>query len=268
MVQLIYYFPFIFSIRLFSRQIRHNNFVCYFPFAFGILSNFAPVIARLFMLKNWWKFLGIALIYYTLFEGLLGYAPKLPILEQSIRNLYFHVPMWFSMVLLLLSSTVYSIRYLGNGNIKHDIQAAEFANAGLLFGVLGLITGMIWAKNTWGTYWTNDPKLNSAAIGMLIYLAYKVLRDSMEDTDKKARISAVYSIFAFPVFVVLIFVLPRLTDSLHPGNGGNPGFNAYDLDNKMRMIFYPSVIGWTLLGAWMATLRIRIGMIEKRKENI
>jgi heme exporter protein C len=124
---------------------------------------------------------------------------------------------------------------------------------------------MIWAKNTWGAYWTNDPKLNSAAIGMLIYLAYIVLRSSIEDEEKRARVSAVYNIFSFPIFVVLIFILPRLTASLHPGNGGNPGFNSYDLDSKLRLVFYPAVIGWTLIGYWIADLAIRKEIIKQKQ---
>jgi len=124
---------------------------------------------------------------------------------------------------------------------------------------------MIWAKNTWGAYWTNDPKLNSAAIGMLMYFAYIVLRSSIEDEEKRARVSAVYNIFSFPVFVVLIFILPRLTASLHPGNGGNPGFNSYDLDSKLRLVFYPAVIGWTLIGYWIADLAIRKELIKQKQ---
>ena len=121
---------------------------------------------------------------------------------------------------------------------------------------------MLWAKYTWGSYWSGDPKQNASAIGMLIYLAYFVLRGSIEDLQKKARISAVYNIFAFAMLIPLLFVLPRLTDSLHPGNGGNPGFNAYDLDSKMRMVFYPAIIGWTLLGFWLAELNARIESIK------
>jgi heme exporter protein C len=136
---------------------------------------------------------------------------------------------------------------------------------GVLFGMMGIVTGMIWAKNTWGAYWTNDPKLNSAAIGMLIYLAYIVLRSSIEDEEKRARVSAVYNIFSFPIFVVLIFILPRLTASLHPGNGGNPGFNSYDLDSKLRLVFYPAVIGWTLIGYWIADLAIRKELIKQKQ---
>jgi len=216
---------------------------------------------------SWWKILGIICVLYTLVGGLLLPVPDLPILEQSIRNLFYHVPMWFGMTLLLLASTVYSIKFLSNQNLENDIKSAAYANAGIWFGVMGLITGMIWAKNTWGTYWTNDPKLNSAAIGMLIYLAYTVLRSSIDDEEKRARVSAVYNVFSFPIFCVLVFILPRLTDSLHPGNGGNPGFNSYDLDSRLRMVFYPAVIGWSIIGFWIADLSIRYKKLENKQSN-
>jgi heme exporter protein C len=194
-------------------------------------------------------------------------VPDLPILEQSIRNLYYHVPMWFGMILLLLASMINAIQVLNKKDLTYDIKSEAYATTAMTFGVIGLFTGMIWAKNTWGAYWTNDPKLNSAAIGMLMYAAYFVLRSSIDDEEKKARVSAVYNIFSFPVFVVLVFVLPRLTDSLHPGNGGNPGFNSYDLDSRLRMVFYPAVIGWSLIGFWMSDLSIRTLFIEHKKNN-
>jgi len=214
---------------------------------------------------TWWKIAGVLPVFYAIIGGLLLPVPDLAILEQSIRNLYFHVPMWFGMIFLLVASMVYSIIYLAGGKTEMDMKAVEYANAGVLFGVLGLATGMIWAKNTWGAYWTNDPKLNSAAIGVLMYFAYIVLRNSIEDEERKARVSAAYNIFCLPVFVVLVFVLPRLTDSLHPGNGGNPGFNTYDLDSRLRMVFSPAVIGWTLMGFWLADLRIRTRKLELKQ---
>jgi len=217
---------------------------------------------------KWWKILGAVLVLYALVWGLLTPIPDLAILEESIRNLFYHVPMWFGMVLLLLGSMINAIKFLRKGNLTDDIKSAELANVGVLFGMMGIVTGMIWAKNTWGAYWTNDPKLNSAAIGMLMYFAYIVLRSSIEDEEKRARVSAVYNIFSFPIFVVLIFILPRLTASLHPGNGGNPGFNSYDLDSKLRLVFYPAVLGWTLIGYWIADLSIRKRQIElKQSEN-
>ncbi len=178
------------------------------------------------------------------------------------------MPMWFSMVILLLGSMINAIKFLRKGDLTHDIKSNELAQVGVLFGMMGIFTGMIWAKNTWGAYWTNDPKLNSAAIGMLMYFAYLVLRSSIEDDEKRARVSAVYNVFSFPIFLVLIFILPRLTASLHPGNGGNPGFNSYDLDSKLRVIFYPAVLGWILIGYWIANLGIRKKLIEqKQSEN-
>ncbi|MBN4066093.1 cytochrome c biogenesis protein CcsA, partial [Candidatus Amoebophilus asiaticus] len=133
------------------------------------------------------------------------------------------------------------------------------------FGILGLITGMQWAQFTWGDWWSGDPKQNGAAIGLLVYLSYFVLRNSLQEEQQRAKISAVYNIFAFATLIPLLFILPRLTDSLHPGSGGNPGFNIYDLAGGMRMVFYPAIIGWTLLGVWLMELRIRIRMIQIKK---
>ncbi|WP_040663986.1 cytochrome c biogenesis protein CcsA [Nafulsella turpanensis] len=225
-------------------------------------------MAKLILKKSWWKMLAVVLLTYTIIGGLLMEVPRLAILNETIRAMYFHVPMWFGMILLLVVSVTYSVKYLGSGKIQHDTIAVEFAYAGILFGVLGILTGMVWAKFTWGAYWSSDPKQNAAAIGLLIYFAYIVLRNSLEDEQQKARISAVYNIFAFAALIPLLFILPRLTDSLHPGNGGNPGFNAYDLDSNLRMVFYPAIIGWTLLGVWFASLRIRIRAIKLRLEEL
>lgn len=197
------------------------------------------------------------LLIYVMIGGLLFDVPRLVILNETIRNLHFHVPMWFGMIILLLVSMIHAVLYLSKGGEKNDVSSSSFAVVGIIFGVLGLVTGMIWAKFTWGDWWSGDPKQNATAIAMLIYLAYFVLRGSLEDPDQKARISAVYNIFAFASLIPLLFILPRLTDSLHPGSGGNPGFNTYDLDARLRMVFYPAVIGWTLLGVWIATIRVR-----------
>lgn len=214
------------------------------------------------MKNTWWKYVAIALLVYTIIAGFLIEVPHLPILNETIRNLYFHVSMWFGMIILLLISLVYSIRYLGNSKMKDDLKASEAAKMGVVFGFLGLATGMLWAKFTWGAWWVNDTKLNGAAATMLVYLAYFMLRNSLDEEQKRARISAVYSIFAFSLMLVFIMILPRLTDSLHPGNGGNPGFGNYDLDKKMRYVFYPAVIGWTLIGVWIWNIKIRMGIIK------
>ncbi|HLO37592.1 MAG TPA: cytochrome c biogenesis protein CcsA [Lacibacter sp.] len=219
------------------------------------------------MQKSWWKILAVLLLLYTFTAGFLIKVPIIGNLYETIRNLFFHVPMWFGQMILLLVSMIFSIRYLRSGNLADDIKAREYARTGIIFGLLGLITGAIWANYTWGEPWSNDPKQIAVAIALLIYLAYFVLRNSMPDMDKRARVSSVYNIFAYFIYVPLIMVLPRLVQSLHPGGQGvegNPAMNGQDLDPTMRMIFWPAVIGWTLLGVWMTTLLIRVSKIKEK----
>jgi len=214
-------------------------------------------------MRNWWKALAIVLLLYSLFAGFLFEVPRRVILNESIRNLYFHVPMWFSMIFLFFGSVIFSIKYLSSNKLMDDIYARELINVGLVFGMLGLATGSLWAKYTWGAWWTNDVKLNGSAISMLIYFAYVILRGSMDDEQKRGRIAAVYNIFAFVMLLVFIGILPRMTDSLHPGNGGNPAFSNYDLDSNMKLVFYPSVIAWILIGLWITNIRIRINKLKE-----
>ena len=149
--------------------------------------------------------------------------------------------------------------------IKYDLISYNYAHVGVYFGILGILTGMVWANYTWGTFWTNDPKLNGSAIGLLIYFGYFILRNSIEDESKKAKVSSVYSVFAFSMLIPLIFILPRLTDSLHPGNGGNPGFNVYDLNSQLRIVFYPAVIGFICLGLWIADVKHKLLKITNKR---
>jgi heme exporter protein C len=191
--------------------------------------------------------------------------PFLNILEETIRNLYYHVPMWFAMMLLMAISVVYSIRYLNNPQIeRHDRQATAFAAVGILYGIIGVATGAMWAKHTWGAYWSFDVKQNTTAVALLIYLAYFVLRSSFDDLDKRARVAAIYNIFAFATLIPLLYIVPRMFDSLHPGMGGNPAFSKLDLDNTMRMVFYPAIIGWMIMGIWIADVASRVEGLRRR----
>jgi heme exporter protein C len=180
------------------------------------------------------------------------------ILNETIRNTFFHIAIWFAMFFVLILSLIQSIKYLISKNHVCDIRAAAYAEVGIIFGLIGIATGSIWAKFTWGAFWTSDVKLNMSAIAILIYVAYGILRGSITDRDSKARVSAAYNIFAFFAMIPLIFIIPRMTDSLHPGNGGNPALGGEDLDNTLRMIFYPAIIGWSILAYWMSSLKIRL----------
>lgn len=217
---------------------------------------------------EWWKILTIILLYYSVIGGFLLPVPRLPILNESIRLFYFHFPLWCAMLLLFTISIVASIQYLRKNKIASDDLAELAAKVGVFFGILGLLTGMIWGKATWGTFWTSDPKLNNTAIALLIYLAYFVLRGSLNDEVQRGRLSAVYNIFSFAVLIPLIFILPRMTDSLHPGNGGNPGFKLFDTSHDMKLVIYTAVLSFCLLGWWITTLLLKIRSYERLHEKI
>jgi ABC-type transport system involved in cytochrome c biogenesis, permease component len=227
--------------------------------------------------KNWWKIVCIVLLLYVSSVGFLVRVPNPPgvPLQQSIRNLFFHVPMWICMNVLFFVSLVYAIKYLRSPKNNYDIYSLEFARTGIVFGILGLLTGAIWASYQWdiGTNrfsWVDDPKIKGVIIALLIYFAYFVLRGSLNDDEKKARIGAVYNVFAFFMLVPAIWILPRLTESLHPGgmgSEGNPGLNPKDSTFAMRIVMYPAFIGWTLLGVWIATLRVRYQILLQKKSD-
>ena len=216
----------------------------------------------------WYKIAAVALIFYSLIFGLLDPVPRLDILNETIRNVYYHVPLWFALLFMMGMSAFYSIKALGETNGASDRHAGSAAAIGLFLSVPGIATGSLWARYTWGTWWTfQDPKLNGVAISILIYLAYFILRGSIDDRLKRARLTAVYNIFAFVMMLVFIMVLPRLTDSLHPGNGGNPAFGKYDLDDRMRMVFYPAVLGWVMLAWWLHRLNTRLAALKERYDE-
>ncbi len=206
--------------------------------------------------------------------GLLGEVPRLPQLEETIRNLYFHVCMWFAMMILFIISVVHAIIYLATGKLRSDICSREYAVMGIILGILGYATGAIWMSYTWAdpniptvtfSIIAKEPKLIGAAIALLIYFAYLVLRDSIQDIDKKARVSAVYNIFAFAMLFPSIWILPRVLPSLHPGGSeGNPALDFKAADPRLRMVFYPAILGWTLLAVWITTLKIRLRYIKDK----
>ena len=227
------------------------------------------------MRKSWWKILAVILLIYTFSAGLLVKTPDLPALEETSRNLFFHVGMWAAMTTLFTVSLVNAIRYLRTFNLKYDIYARQYATVGIVFGVLGYSTCAIWMSYTWAdpnnplfqsfSAVAREPKLIGTAIALLIYFAYMVLRDSINDLDKRARISAVYNIFAYALLFPAIYIIPRMLPSLHPGQEGNPALDFKDVSPQMRMVEYPAFIGWALLGVWITTLKIRLSLLKEKR---
>lgn len=216
-----------------------------------------------------WRGVAVGLLLFTVIAGFLAEAPRLIVVNESIRNLYFHVPMWFAMIIILFVSVWHSVLFLKKGKLEDDIKASEGAYIAFLFGILGLFSGMIWAKISWLKAWHGDPKQMATLIGLLMYAAYTILRGSFQDDMQRARISAIYNILAYPTLIVLLYILPRMSsNSLHPGADGNPAFGQYDLDANMRVVFYPAIVGWTLLGVWIAWIRVRIKIVEAKNHGI
>ncbi len=201
--------------------------------------------------------------------------PYREILYETIRNTFFHVPMWFAMTVMVFVSFVFSIFYLVEKNEKYDLIAHECVVVALLFGVCGYLTGLVWAKYTWyiGVSWGDvvrkllleDVKMAAALVAIFFYAGYLIVRGLLVDHLKSEKIAAWFNILSFVVFMMCVFVLPRLTDSMHPGNGGNPAFSKYDLDSTLRLFFYPAVIGWILLSFWILSIRIRLEILTQKQ---
>lgn len=212
-----------------------------------------------------WKIIVAVWLTAVIIAGFLVPLPHIPLLEQSARNLFFHVPMWFTMFVCFGAGWVYSIKYLNDEDIATDRKAATYTTTGIVFGICGLCTGSLWARFTWGTWWTfSEPKMNLAALAMLIYVAYFILRKAFFDREKRAKISAVFNIFAGVTVPFLFYIIPRQLPSLHPGAQGNPAFSEITAP-ELRLVFYPAVIGFIGLAIWLANIGIRY---QKAKDQI
>jgi heme exporter protein C len=194
--------------------------------------------------------------------ALIG-APLVPVLQETTRVLYFHIPSAWVTVVALGWSMINSILYLIRRDLKNDDHAASAAELGLVFCIVATVTGSIWAKSMWGSWWNWDPRETSIFFVLLIYGAYLALRGSIEGEEKRARLSAVYSILAFVAVPPLIFVVPRIYSTLHP----DPIINSsgkIDMDPMIRWCFFSMLIGFTFLFTWLQSLRVRVFRLERR----
>ncbi len=180
--------------------------------------------------------------------------------RQVSRILFFHVPTAWIATLAFLISMIASALYLAKRNVKADYIAQSAAELGFLFCVLATVTGSIFAKATWGSFWNWDPRQTSIVILLMIYGAYFALRSAVPDLERKRVLAGVYSILAFAAVPFLVFVVPRITSSLHPENTMNPA--SPGMDPKTLKVFLGSLFAYTGLFVWMLRLKIRILTIE------
>lgn len=204
---------------------------------------------------------------FFIIAGMIISVPDIQILEQSSRNLFYHVPMWFTMFVAFFTSFIYSVRYLNSPKPEFDQKAAAFTTVGILFGICGLFTGSLWARFTWGAWWTfAEPRMNLSAVALLILSAYFVLRSAFDDPEKRAKMAAVYNIFAVSTVPFLFYIIPRQLQSLHPGAEGNPAFSEITAP-VLRLIFYPAILGFIALSFWLAQVIFRYLRIQETIAN-
>lgn len=218
------------------------------------------------MKLKFWKIAIAIWLTAVVIAGFLIPLPEIPLLQESARNLFFHVPMWFTMFICFAGGLIFSIMYLNNEDLATDRKAETITTVGLVFGICGLLTGSLWARFTWGTWWTfAEPKMNLSAVAMLIYVAYFVLRKAFFNREKRAKISAVYNIFAATTVPFLFYIIPRQLPSLHPGAQGNPAFSEITAP-ELRVVFYPAVIGFIGLAIWLTNIGIRYKKVKEQVE--
>lgn len=211
--------------------------------------------------------LGIAIPTVNNPQGFFEF-PFIPGLEEKARNIFFHVPMAWTSVLAFFMAMFYGIQYLRTKNPDYDLRSVSSAGLGLMFCILATVTGSIWAKFNWGSFWNWDPRETSIFILLLIYGAYFVLRSAIEEDEKRGALSAVYSIIAGVTVPFFVFVMPRIMSGLHPGSLGDEQGSGpvveMNMAPNMLAIFFASLIGFTMLYFWMYSLRIRTARLEQQ----
>lgn len=180
--------------------------------------------------------------------------PLIKGLGQNAKIIFFHVPTAWLTVVAFFMSTIYSFKFLRKKNLDDDIKAYSSAQLGMIFCILATVTGAVWAKFAWGSFWSWDPRQTSIFALLLIYGALFALRSSIESEEKRATLSAVYSLIAFITVPFFIFIMPRIMKGLHPGSADDTGSGPvvnFQMNSSMLLIFFLSLIGFTILYYWM-----------------
>lgn len=196
--------------------------------------------------------------------------PFVPNLDERIKILNLHVPMAWIAVVAYMMSMIYAIKYLRTNDFKWDMYNTATASLGTLFAILATVTGMFWAKYNWGTYWNWDPRQTSIFILIMIYAAFFALRSAIDNDERRAKLSSVYSIISFITVPFLVFVLPRLASGLHPGSkddvnaGPLVSGQAGALDSNMMYSFGLSLFAFTLIYFWILNMLLRTNKINQK----
>jgi len=211
----------------------------------------------------WWKILAGVLIGAVVIAVFFMPPPQKELGDIS-RIFFFHVPVAWVTVLAFLVAMVNSVLYLSKKNPVYDVRAAVSSQVGFLFAILATISGAIFAKNAWGSFWNWDPRETSVFILLLIYGAYLALRSAIEAEDRKANLSAVYSILAFITVPFLVFVVPRVFQSLHPTDSIVNSQIRIQMPPLVLLVFLSSLLGFSLLFIWIYNLEVKLAILQKK----
>lgn len=190
-------------------------------------------------------------------------------LEENAKIIFFHVPTAWLTVIAFLMTAIYSFKYLRYNNLDDDAKSYAAAQLGIIFCILATVTGSVWAKFAWGAFWSWDPRQTSIFALLLIYGAWFALRSSIESEEKRATLSSVYAIIAFVTVPFFIFIMPRIMTGLHPGSADDTNAGPiidFKMNENMLLIFFLSLIGFTILYFWMWSLGYK-SLIYRDKLN-
>jgi len=198
------------------------------------------------------------------------YAPLEVVMGWVQKIFYFHVAnLWVGMLGFLVA-LIAGVTYLCNGDHRWDIVGLAAIEISVIFFFTGIVTGSIWARPIWNTWWTWDPRLTTATIVELVYVAYLMLRQGIEDPDRRARFGAVYAILGF-ISVPLTFMSIRLLRTIHPvviGSGDSAAQGGFDMTSKMLQTFLFTLFVFTALFVDLMWHRIRLGNLAEKVEQL
>lgn len=198
------------------------------------------------------------------------YAPLEAVMGAVQKVFYFHVATgWVGMIGFLMTMFA-GIAYLKTKNMKWDIAGVAGVEVGMVFMLITIITGSIWARPIWNTWWTWDPRLTTATIMELVYAAYLMLRQGIEEPEKRARFGAIYAIIGF-ISVPLTFLSIRIFRTIHPVvvGGGDPGAEgSFSMTPKMLQTFMFSLVVFSVLAVDLIWHRIRLGKLSEKVEQL
>ena len=198
------------------------------------------------------------------------YAPLEAVMGQVQRVFYFHVAAGWVGMLSFLVAAIAGVVYLTSSNRKWDIVSLSAIEIGIVFAFINIVSGSIWARPIWNTWWTWDPRLTTATVMELIYAAYLMLRQGIEDPDRRARFGAVYAIVGF-VSVPLTFFSARLFRTIHPiviGTNQTGAEGDFDMTPMMLQTFMFSLLTFTFVFADLLWHRIRVGWLAEKVEQL